>query len=710
MAHGLYGIHDGNRDWAYLLREANVTGYAVISEGIGDDPTNFAGMDYSWLLPYGVTPIVRLNYSHGQGTIPHPNRYVPFSIRCANFANSSSGCRHWIVGNEPNWSIEQADGIPIMPHQYAECFRLCRHQIKQRSVTNQVIPAAIAPYNAETGWCVDYWRDMLGIIAMNGDGGAGADCLAIHTYSRGGDPNSIYSDQKMDAPYNDCHNGFRAYRDFLGAVPAAMRGLPVFITETDQIDPWLDSNSGWVKNAYDEINDWNGTVGNQTIHCLALYRWENYDQWVISGKNGVIDDFKEALWVGYTVPDTTRPDPPRPEGPRPIEPPVEPEPTPQPDRDIDPALAMRGVTFDFVSPPAGTWYWRVTKAEWLKDAANQVGPDHHILGNVLKNSIETAGVTLRVDWPSGHAAVTSKADDPNAMYNYDYGMSASLNEFSIFVDDGAPSDKVAGIGMGYGGNPAAHSSTWITFEFVQVAEPEQPQVPPHTEFVTALAGANLRAAPVDGLVLDTLPYREACTVVNETATQSDGYMWHGVNYGSHYGFIRSDLLSLVQPEPIVEPEPPSPGGDLVHPLPGSVITQHFYQDPPAYIQFNLPGHDGTDLGGRPLDTPVRCIAAGRIKATGFDAPGYGNFIEVEHEPLAASTLYAHLNNIAVREGAKVSAGHVLGGLGTTGNSTGVHLHVEVRKLNPDGSYSDLSPMRRGRVDPETWCCLHGLKL
>jgi hypothetical protein len=474
----IYGVHDANRDWAGIIRDFAMSGWAVISESIGDDPTNHSGGDYSYLAAYGVTPIVRLNYSHhGEGTIPLSTRYNAFAERCANFVTASSGCRHWVIGNEPNLRAERYADVPITPRQYAECFDKCRTQIKHRSVQHVVMPAAIAPYNADTGWCMDYWREMLSEIVMN-DGGA--DGLAIHCYSRGPIPNSVRSDDKMDAPYQAYSNGFRAYRDFLALVPAIMRALPVYITETDQLEPWADTNSGWVRAAYDEIDQWNKGQGNQGIHCLALYRWENFDQWGFCRKNGVIDDFRAALTLDYQAPSQT-PITPSPEPPQPT-------PAPEPARDIDPRLLARGVHFDYVHVPAGTGYWRIVKAFWLdEDEADAVGPDHHILGTTVRDGAEMAGVALEVTWPSGIANVVSKADQQGATYNYDFPMSSSLNEFAITVDDfvGNPSDKASGIGMGAGGNPSIHTSTWIDFEWTisegsgpGTGEPDPPPILP----------------------------------------------------------------------------------------------------------------------------------------------------------------------------------------------------------------------------------------
>jgi murein DD-endopeptidase MepM/ murein hydrolase activator NlpD len=74
--------------------------------------------------------------------------------------------------------------------------------------------------------------------------------------------------------------------------------------------------------------------------------------------------------------------------------------------------------------------------------------------------------------------------------------------------------------------------------------------------------------------------------------------------------------------------------------------------------------------------PVKVTAAGRVVAAGWQG-GYGNMVEVEHGN-GLSTRYAHLSAILVSEGDRVAPGAVVGRLGSTGRSTGPHLHYEVR--------------------------------
>ena len=98
-------------------------------------------------------------------------------------------------------------------------------------------------------------------------------------------------------------------------------------------------------------------------------------------------------------------------------------------------------------------------------------------------------------------------------------------------------------------------------------------------------------------------------------------------------------------------------------------------------------HAGVDLEA-PRPEPVLASADGVVTRVGQD-PGYGRFVELTHAE-GLTTLYGHLDRFApeVRPGAAVKAGHPVGLIGSTGASTGVHLHFEVhdaqgRPLNPE---------------------------
>ena len=94
-------------------------------------------------------------------------------------------------------------------------------------------------------------------------------------------------------------------------------------------------------------------------------------------------------------------------------------------------------------------------------------------------------------------------------------------------------------------------------------------------------------------------------------------------------------------------------------------------------------HQGQDFAA-PRNTPILATAPGIISFAGVRG-GYGRTVEIDHGG-GFKTRFAHLNSIAVQPGQRVAVGNRIGGMGTTGRSTGVHLHYEVwmngRPQNP----------------------------
>jgi murein DD-endopeptidase MepM/ murein hydrolase activator NlpD len=93
-------------------------------------------------------------------------------------------------------------------------------------------------------------------------------------------------------------------------------------------------------------------------------------------------------------------------------------------------------------------------------------------------------------------------------------------------------------------------------------------------------------------------------------------------------------------------------------------------------------HMGTDLAAR-MGTPVLAAYAGQVAIADF-LSGYGLTVTLAHNKGTQETLYAHLSEIFVQPGEQVKQGDVIGRVGSTGNSTGPHLHFEFRQLTSDG--------------------------
>lgn len=86
-------------------------------------------------------------------------------------------------------------------------------------------------------------------------------------------------------------------------------------------------------------------------------------------------------------------------------------------------------------------------------------------------------------------------------------------------------------------------------------------------------------------------------------------------------------------------------------------------------------HEGTDFAAS-HGTPIHATADGVVSHAGWQG-GYGRLVKIRHD-FGLETRYAHLSNIRVREGQRVSRGDRIGDMGNTGRSTGTHLHYEVR--------------------------------
>ncbi|TSC70680.1 MAG: peptidase M23 family protein [Parcubacteria group bacterium Gr01-1014_49] len=108
-------------------------------------------------------------------------------------------------------------------------------------------------------------------------------------------------------------------------------------------------------------------------------------------------------------------------------------------------------------------------------------------------------------------------------------------------------------------------------------------------------------------------------------------------------------------------------GYYSNPIPGSALTQ------------GLHGWNGIDLGAA-RGTPIRAAADGTViiaRSNGAWNGGYGNYVVITHGN-GSQTLYSHMKNAIVSSGQFVSSGQIIGYVGSTGLSTGPHLHFEVR--------------------------------
>ncbi|BDG61823.1 M23 family metallopeptidase [Caldinitratiruptor microaerophilus] len=140
--------------------------------------------------------------------------------------------------------------------------------------------------------------------------------------------------------------------------------------------------------------------------------------------------------------------------------------------------------------------------------------------------------------------------------------------------------------------------------------------------------------------------------------------------------VRREIVStrlLAEPRPArvargTRQAPKLGTGKLCFPVNGQITSGFGYR--------RRDWHPGIDIAA-PKGTPVHAADAGTVTFVGWDA-GYGLTVRVDHGGGNIVTVYAHLSSAAVRVGETVERGQVIGQVGSTGRSTGPHLHFEVR--------------------------------
>lgn len=109
------------------------------------------------------------------------------------------------------------------------------------------------------------------------------------------------------------------------------------------------------------------------------------------------------------------------------------------------------------------------------------------------------------------------------------------------------------------------------------------------------------------------------------------------------------------------------------------ILQPFGANPELYVPYGLPGHEGVDIRA-PYRTNIYACADGEVYLVedGHNEHNYGKQVRIRH-PQGYRTIYAHLDEVLVSVGDQVKARHLIGRADSTGNSTGNHLHLTLKK-------------------------------
>ena len=150
----------------------------------------------------------------------------------------------------------------------------------------------------------------------------------------------------------------------------------------------------------------------------------------------------------------------------------------------------------------------------------------------------------------------------------------------------------------------------------------------------------------------------------------------------NYIAANADIGQVLQPQTAPESEQSGVGGPeektgspalFVMPVQGTVTSAFGYRADPFTSSFSL--HGGYDIGA-PAGTPIVAATDGVVALAETGTGSYGNYIIIKNEQV--QTLYGHLLKVGVTVGQSVKKGQLIGQCGSTGRSTGPHLHFEVR--------------------------------
>ncbi len=208
-------------------------------------------------------------------------------------------------------------------------------------------------------------------------------------------------------------------------------------------------------------------------------------------------------------------------------------------------------------------------------------------------------------------------------------------------------------------------------------------------------GVVVSIPPVTGVVYKVKPGDTVYSIAKKFETDAQGIVDFPMNT-----FSDDETFSLVAGQTLIVPDGVMPDevapslprfATVLTPDAGSVSATGSFAWP-AFGKITQPFrwyHKGTDIANS-VGTSILAADSGRVVVAGWTNVGYGNHIIIDHEN-GYHTLYAHLSQISVVEGQKVGRGSQIGLMGSTGRSTGPHLHFEIR--TPGGNADPLGYLK-----------------
>jgi murein DD-endopeptidase MepM/ murein hydrolase activator NlpD len=190
-----------------------------------------------------------------------------------------------------------------------------------------------------------------------------------------------------------------------------------------------------------------------------------------------------------------------------------------------------------------------------------------------------------------------------------------------------------------------------------------------------------KTLPFDVKYIESANYYTGTQIIQKNGVNGEEKITADVTYIGDSEVAREILGIEIVKEPVskvvvigTKPKPlPGPTGGFIRPVKGGYTTSRFGR-----------GHRGVDLV-LPFGSPIYAADGGTVIYAGFSG-SYGNHVKIRHND-GFVTLYAHMSSIGVKNGDKVFQGQEIGKVGSTGNSSGNHLHFEIIKngvlVNPE---------------------------
>lgn len=198
---------------------------------------------------------------------------------------------------------------------------------------------------------------------------------------------------------------------------------------------------------------------------------------------------------------------------------------------------------------------------------------------------------------------------------------------------------------------------------------------------TITPGDELKILPVTGMAHKVSKGDTVYTIAKRYDTDSQKIINFPFN-----DFSDPETFTLTDGQTLIVPDGVKPAAPIRSPRPTPVfIPSTLAAGSAGFIwptsgnitQYPVWYHNAVDIANKEAP-PVGAAKKGKIKTSGCDRGGYGCHLIIEHDD-GLETLYGHLQRLDVSEGQEVAQGETIGKMGSTGRSTGTHLHFEVRK-------------------------------